>query len=110
MQVYAELYRRKTGVLPTQGIVYFLGELGGQHKPKVTPKSAIMKVKFDDESIKAGMNAFDKVVEQIEQCSSLNNWPNPVSKPHGETCVACDLKWNCSATRSFGNRFKLRYP
>jgi len=110
MQVYAELYRRKTGVLPTQGIVYFLGELGGKHEPKVTPKSATMKVKFDDKSIKAGMVAFDQVVEQIAQCSSINKWPDPKSKPDGGTCVACDLKWNCSATKAFGNNYKLQYP
>ncbi|MFW9886705.1 MAG: PD-(D/E)XK nuclease family protein [Candidatus Thorarchaeota archaeon] len=110
MQVYAELYRRKTNILPTQGIVYFLGELGGEYPPRATPRSAVMVVDFDPENIQSGMDEFGRVVENIEQCISTNTWPNPVNEPPGGTCVACDLRWNCAATRAFGNRYQLLYP
>jgi hypothetical protein len=110
MQVYAELYRRKTGVLPNQGTIYFLGELGGRHPPRTTPINAKMIVEFDAESITQGIAAFDRVVDDIEGCLVNGVWPDPASEPPGGTCVACDLRWNCQATRNFGNRYRLRYP
>ena len=44
LQVYADLYRRKTGHTPTKAILYFLNELAPDPEPKTRPVNALLEV------------------------------------------------------------------
>ena len=107
MNVYAELYRQKTGNLPSSGVLYYLGHLGGQHPPPKAPSNAKMTVKFTKKGIRDGMAAFDKIVQEIETCHQQKLWPNPASSPPDGTCPACDLRWKC---RAASKKFRMIYP
>jgi hypothetical protein len=37
MQVYADLYRQKTGITPSRAVLYLLNELGGDLAPLFAP-------------------------------------------------------------------------
>jgi len=110
MQVYAELYRRKTGKTPQRAILYFLNALKGDVVPLKRPVNATLEVEIDPLTVIEAMDNFNDTVEQIEHCRGINSWQNPNEKPPKDTCSACDLRWNCSATIAFGNTFPLLYP
>jgi len=110
MQVYSELYRRKTGVTPAKAILYFLNELGGSSPPTTRPVNALLEVTLDTTQVNQAIQNFQATVQAIEACATARSWSSPSVAPPQETCNACDLRWNCDAARSFGRTFQLRYP
>lgn len=109
MQVYAELYRRRTGKMPRRGVIYFLNELS-VGDPIGRPIDALLEVDLSRPNVIQAMQNFDDTVTEIEQCRSKREWPAPHKPPEQKTCEACDLRWNCSAARSFGFSFNMTYP
>lgn len=110
MQVYAELYRRRTGQIPRHAILYYLNELAGATPPQTRPVNAILEVTFDPNSVNQAMSSFNSTVQAIEQGRNTNMWPDPATPPTVETCDACDLRWNCQAAQNLGRTYPLRYP
>lgn len=110
MQVYADLYKQKTGVTPTKSILYFLNELAGDPEPTTRPVNALLEVDLDSGAVKQALQSFDQTVQEIEDCRANVRWPNPTIPPSEQTCDACDLRWNCSAAKSFGRNYPLTYP
>ena len=110
MQVYADLYRQKTGITPSKAILYFLNELGGNPAPTTRPVNALLEVNLNQIAVQQALQAFDQTVQQIEGCRTSRVWPNPVQPPTLSTCNACDLRWNCNAASSFGRPYPLIYP
>lgn len=109
MQVYADLYRQKTGETPTKAILYFLNELTGP-EPSKRPVNALLEVDLDSTAIQQALQSFGQTVEQIEACRENRRWPDPVEAPSQRTCNACDLRWNCGAAAEFGREYPLLYP
>lgn len=113
MQVYAALYEARTGCRPRRAVLYFLGELGGDPPPVERPVNAILEITVSPESVEEAMSFFDETVREIERCRSEGRAEFPPFQPlpPEETCVACDLRWNCPALlRSGQRRYDLRYP
>ncbi len=110
MQVYADLYRQKTGTTPSRAVLYFLNELGGDLPPTARPVNAILQVNLDPVAVQEALSSFGETVQQIELCRASRNWPNPTAAPALPTCNACDLRWNCPAAASFGRNFPMIYP
>ncbi len=110
LQVYADLYRRKTGAAPTRAILYFLNELAPDPAPAVRPINALLEVNLDPSAVQQALQSFGQTVNQIESCRSSRNWPDPIEDPGEATCDACDLRWNCSAASNLGRNYSLIYP
>jgi putative RecB family exonuclease len=110
MQVYADLYRQKTGTAPSQAVLYFLNELSGDPAPATRPVNAMLAVNLDPTAVQQALNDFGQTVQLIEVCRATRNWPNPSVAPLEKTCDACDLRWNCSAAASFGRTYPMIYP
>jgi hypothetical protein len=110
MQVYADLYRQKTGQAPTKAVLYFLNELSGTNAPQTRPVNALLEVSLDAHEVQQALQSFGQTVQQIEGCRMTRHWPNPVDAPALQTCNACDLRWNCNAAVSFGRQYPMRFP
>ena len=110
MQVYADLYRQKTGTAPTKAILYFLNELAPDPEPTIRPVNALLEVDLDQIAVQQALQSFKQTVQQIEDCRSTRQWPDPMVAPNQPTCNACDLRWNCRAAVKFGRRYPLIYP
>jgi hypothetical protein len=110
MQVYADLYRQKTGTTPSRAVLYFLNELGGVVAPTVRPVNALLAVNLDPAAVQQALQSFGQTVQQIEACRASRNWPNPSVAPAIETCNACDWRWNCPAAAGFGRSYQMIYP
>lgn len=96
MQVYANLFKLRNMEYPSKAVIYFLGELDKDNG--VRPKKAMKEVDLDENKISDALNEFDETVEEINQSSLTQNWPaaEKGSVTAGkETCVICDLRWNC---------------
>jgi PD-(D/E)XK nuclease superfamily len=110
MQVYADLYRQKTGITPLRAVLYFLNELGGDPAPTARPVNALLTVNLDATAVQQALQSFGQTVQQIEACRTSRNWPNPAVAPALATCNACDWRWNCPAAASFGRNYQMIYP
>lgn len=110
MQVYADLYRQKTGIPPTKAILYFLNELAPDPEPVVRPANALLEVDLDPPIVQQALNQFDQTVSDIEGCRQLRHWPSPAADPGERTCNACDLRWNCEAAKALGRKYELLHP
>jgi RecB family exonuclease len=110
MQVYAELYRLRTGQAPQRVALYFLNELAGSVVPTTRPVNAVMYVNVDPNAVANAIQNFGNTVQSIEQCRAQGQWPSPVVDPGEKTCDACDLRWNCLAARGFGRNYPLIFP
>lgn len=110
MQVYADLYRQKTGQAPTKAILYFLNELSGGVAPNARPVNALLEVNLDSVAVQQALHSFGQTVNQIETCRASRAWPNPAIAPPEKTCSACDLRWTCTAAAAFGRQYQLVYP
>lgn len=110
MQVYADLYRQKTGTVPSKAILYFLNELSGEPAPTSRPVNALLEVTLNQPAVQQALQAFDQTVQQIETCRTSRLWPDPQQPPTQSTCNACDLRWNCNAASSFGRTYPMLYP
>jgi hypothetical protein len=110
MQVYADLYRQKTGTAPSKAILYFLNELAGDPEPTTRPVNALLEVDLNAAAVQQALQSFGQTVQQIEGCRATRTWPNPTVPPPDKTCSACDLRWNCIAAASFGRHFPIIYP
>ena len=110
LQVYADLYRRKTGHAPTKAILYFLNELAPDPAPQTRPVNALLEVDLDPSAVQQALQSFGQTVQQIESCRSSRRWPDPADDPGEATCDACDLRWNCSAAAKLGRKYQLIYP
>jgi hypothetical protein len=110
MQVYADLYRQKTGQAPAKAILYFLNELAGEVTPQTRPVNALLEVNLDPAAVQEALGSFGQTVQQIENCRVARNWPGPSDAPSQATCNACDLRWNCSAAAGFGRDYEMIYP
>ena len=96
MQVYANLYKLRNNEYPKKAIIYFLGELAGEHDS--TPKNAILEVELEEAQIENALREFEKTVDDIEASRENRSWPPPVNGSESaskETCDICDLRWNC---------------
>jgi hypothetical protein len=110
MQVYADLYRQKSGTAPSRAILYFLNELAGNPAPTTRPVNALLPVNLDPPSVQQALASFGQTVQTIEGCRATRTWPNPSEAPAERTCSACDLRWNCNAALGFGRTYPLIYP
>lgn len=110
MQVYADLYRQKTGEAPAKAILYFLKELGGAAVPTKRPINAVMEVNLDPAAVEEALSFFDATAAEIEACRSTRHWPAPSKAPAKQTCNACDLRWNCEAAAGFGRQYQMIHP
>ena len=110
LQVYADLYRRKTGQTPTKAILYFLNELAPDPAPQARPVNALLEVNLDSSAVQQALQSFGQTVQEIESCRSSRQWPDPADDPSEATCDACDLRWNCSAATKLGRKYPLIYP
>ena len=110
MQVYSDLYRQKTGIVPTKAVLYFLNELAPNPKPVKRPVNALIEVNLDPVEVSRALHSFNQVVQQIETCRQNRQWTDPAVAPSQRTCNACDLRWNCTATVNFGRNYPLVYP
>jgi putative RecB family exonuclease len=110
MQVYADLYRQKTGQAPTKAVLYFLNELSGDHVPQVRPVNALLEVSLNPVEVQQALQSFGQTVQQIEGCRATRNWPDPAFAPTLATCNACDLRWNCDAASKFGRDYPMLHP
>ena len=110
LQVYADLFRRKTGKVPTKAILYFLNELAPGPKPKRRPVDALLEVALNPAAVQKALAAFGKTVQDIEFCRLSRKWPDPNEDPGEATCDACDLRWNCAATSALGRNYPLAHP
>jgi putative RecB family exonuclease len=110
MQVYADLYRQKTGTAPTRAVLYFLNELAGNLVPTVRPVNALLAVNLDPPSVQQALQSFGQTVQQIETCRAVRSWPDPTVAPALPTCNACDLRWNCNAAAGFGRPYPMIHP
>ncbi len=107
MQVYAELYRKQTGVMPSKAIIYFLNTLSGPIAPRKTPGNAVFEVALDSTSVDIAMTDFSSTVAIIESSRATGNWECPKNPPPKETCNICDKRWNCTYS---GDKYTIRYP
>lgn len=110
MQVYADLYRQKTGTTPTKAILYFLNELAPDPEPTIRPVNALIEVDLDPPAIKQALKSFGQTVQDIEACRADRRWRDPMEAPSQSTCNACDLRWNCRATVGVGRQYPLLHP
>lgn len=110
MQVYADLYRQRTGQVPTKAVLYFLNELSGAHTPQIRPVNALLEVSLDPAQVQQALQSFSQTVQEIEVCRATRIWPDPAVAPTLPTCNACDLRWNCAAASSFGRNYLMLYP
>src|SRR5579862_6383261 len=110
MQVYADLYRQKTGVAPSKAVLYFLNDLAGDPAPTTRPVNALLEVNLDPPAVQQALQSFGQTVQQIEPCRASRNWAAPTVAPTIATCNACDLRWNCQAAVGFGRNYPLIYP
>jgi putative RecB family exonuclease len=110
MQVYADLYRQKTGSAPTKAILYFLNELSGETAPTARPVNALLEVNLEPFAVQQALTSFGQTVQQIESCRGSRNWPAPLVAPQQRTCNACDLRWNCNAAAGYGRTYPMMYP
>ena len=77
MQVYADLYRQKTGTAPAKAILYFLNELTGEPAPTSRPVNALLEVNLDPTAVQQALQSFSQTVQQIEGCRATRIWPDP---------------------------------
>jgi putative RecB family exonuclease len=110
MQVYADLYRQKTGLAPSKAVLYFLNELSGNPAPTARPVNALLEVSLNAAAVQQALSSFGQTVQQIETCRATRTWPNPALAPQDRTCNACDLRWNCNAAAGFGRTYPMMYP
>lgn len=110
MQVYADLYRQKTGSTPNKAVLYFLNELAPDPVPTKRPINALLEVNLDQIPVEQALQSFEQTVQNIESCRASRRWPNPAEPPNERTCSACDLRWNCAAVVGFGRNYPLIYP
>jgi DNA helicase-2/ATP-dependent DNA helicase PcrA len=91
MKVYAHLYELRNGVRPKRAVLWFLGEADFEKQQYPVP--------LDDEGIVRAVNTFEETVNRIESSISTDDWSKITSAdaPAEETCVACDIRWNCPA-------------
>lgn len=107
MQVYAELYRKQTGIMPSKAIIYFLNTLGGPVEPQRTPGNAVFEVALDPASVDIAMDDFSLTVAKIESSRMTGSWECPHNQPPQETCNICDKRWNCTDS---GRDYPIRHP
>lgn len=110
MQVYAELYRQKTGTKPVRAVLYFLNELGPNPEPESRPLNALLTVNLDSTEVSNALSSFHETVQTIECNRADRDWPDPIEPPSQETCDACDLRWNCQAAARLGRNYPLVHP
>ena len=107
MQVYAELYRRRTGVMPQRAVIYFLNTLSGEVVPKSRPRNAVVEVPINSDTVDMAIDNFSGTVGEIEESRANGIWKQPNEQPPAETCNICDLRWSCSFSEQCGH---MRYP
>ena len=110
MQVYADLYRQKTGTKPVRAVLYFLNELASDPEPTSRPLNALLTVNLDSSEVSAALSSFDETVRKIERNKVNRGWPDPSEPPSKGTCDACDLRWNCEAAAKLGRTYPLVHP
>ena len=110
MQVYADLYKQKTGVVPEKAVLYFLNELAFDPPPTDRPVNAVLEVNLEASEVHRALDSFGRTVVEIESCRTSHSWRDPDEPPSEATCDACDLRWNCDAAASFGRTYPLIYP
>lgn len=110
MQVYADLYRQKTGVAPAKAILYFLNSLAKGPEPTERPSSAVIEVDLDPVEVQKALRSFGQTVQEIEERRTSRDWIDPAIYPTEPTCDACDLRWACTVAEKLGRKYSLTYP
>lgn len=103
MWVYAELYRQQTGEYPARCVLVFIGELDNDAKWKIEPTvkgfaNIFLSVDPNPGRIKRAIDSFHATVEDIEAERALlfeNQWKAPTHDVDGQTCEACELRYDC---------------
>jgi putative RecB family exonuclease len=96
MNVYAELYKLRTGFYPEKAIVYFMNELDPNAPPDGRPRNAYHEVPFDPTKIADALADFETTVAEIEKCAHANSWSAPLPDwRDDDTCDICDFRWSC---------------
>lgn len=106
MRVYAELYRLQTGRPPARCVLVFTGELlndalwnGGDCHHRDF-RDLFFVVTPQEHKLDQAMERFHAVVDDIEHERTrpyASQWHAPTpGSVDGETCIACDLRFNCS--------------
>jgi putative RecB family exonuclease len=104
MQVYMYLYKEKNGSYPSKGVIYFLGELGGQVVPTSRPSNAIFEVDFNPSQLSSAIHQFKLTADEIESSIDAENWkpPSGGSKVASRaTCDICDIRWTCREEKGY---------
>lgn len=98
MLIYMYLYKVRKGKYPKKGIIYFVGELGGEVIPEKRPTNAIIEVYPDDSKLEKALATFIGTAEQIEVSINTETWDPPLGGhlvASKETCDICDFRWTC---------------
>ena len=107
MQVYADLYRKQTGIMPQKAILYFLNHLSGEPSPSSTPRNAMLEVTLDSAAVDTAIENFSNTVSEIENSRLSGTWASPAQIPPKETCDICDLRWRCAFV---AQHYPMRHP
>ena len=110
LQVYAHLYRQRTGTTPAKAILYFLNELATDPAPDRRPVNALLEVDLSPNAVQSALQSFEQTAHEITHHRSTGRWPEPKNSPTQATCDACDLRWTCPAARRFGRKYQMRHP
>lgn len=111
MLAYASLYKAREGKYPLKCILYFLNELNTDPEPTIRPGRVTLEIDFRiptfrnkiDESIEA----FSKVVEDIDYHKENDSWDAPDKILDKKTCDICDIRWDCPLNE---DKYPMRYP
>lgn len=116
MKVYAELYKQQNGVYPSRCVLVFLGEADkkdwGNKKHSIKEfKDMFHILEFANtkHNTQEAIEDFNFTVEQIEKerlKPFKDQWAAPTSKVDKDTCVACEIRYNCEKFPQ-GKRQKL---
>lgn len=110
MLIYMYLYKERNGFFPKRGILYFVGELGGDTPPTSRPNGAIVTVIPDPEKLEEAMKSFLNTADDIEKNIKSESWKPPADghlTASRETCDICDFRWTCDEE---GEYYRKNFP
>lgn len=94
IRAYAFLYCSRTGVLPSRGILYYIGDYAETDKSS-EQKNAKYVVDFTKKEIDESMEEIKKIIREIDLSRKNRMWKEPV--PINDiTCKDCDNRWSCT--------------
>lgn len=110
MLIYMYLYKIRNGFFPKRGILYFVGELGGDVPPTSRPTEAIITVEPDPDKLEKAIKSFLETADQIENSIKQESWEPPIdgaATASRATCDICDFRWTC---KKEGEYYQKNFP